>query len=209
MYEVIVLGATFAAAGIAETYGKDCLVIEQRMDAGYEFFCAHFDSGPEVYPYLQKADVRFGSHIVSVEKTQVGFVCTTHGVEGFCTFEAKRIIDTRVTPQMCESKAFPILIASEEPPAFAGVSCKRIGETNHYIVSIPVSLSSGYPEARSAALDVVKQFSQTQKLIYSADQFDYRVKDGYPKEENGILYLPSKAFDSPGRAFQAGKEAAR
>ena len=38
MYDVIVLGATFAASGIARQYKERCLVIERRAQAGYEFF---------------------------------------------------------------------------------------------------------------------------------------------------------------------------
>ena len=40
MYDVIVLGATFAAAGIAQQHKEKCLVIERRAQAGYEFFGA-------------------------------------------------------------------------------------------------------------------------------------------------------------------------
>jgi len=48
MYEVIVLGATFTAAGIAGKLGKNCLILESRPDAGYEFFGAfHFGTGYE------------------------------------------------------------------------------------------------------------------------------------------------------------------
>lgn len=39
-YEVIVLGATFTAAGIMQVYGDDCLILERRPQAGYEFFNA-------------------------------------------------------------------------------------------------------------------------------------------------------------------------
>ena len=37
LYDVIVLGATFLGAGIAEAVGDRCLVIERRPQAGYEF----------------------------------------------------------------------------------------------------------------------------------------------------------------------------
>lgn len=37
IYDVIVLGATFLGAGIAEAVGDRCLVIERRPQAGYEF----------------------------------------------------------------------------------------------------------------------------------------------------------------------------
>ena len=40
MYDVIVIGATFAAAGLIQAYGEKCLVLERRPQAGYEFFNA-------------------------------------------------------------------------------------------------------------------------------------------------------------------------
>lgn len=43
MYDLIILGATFAAAGIARTYTGSCLILESRPQAGYEFISAlHF-----------------------------------------------------------------------------------------------------------------------------------------------------------------------
>ncbi len=209
MYEVIVLGATFAAAGIAESYQKDCLVLERRAEAGYEFFCPHFDSDMEVYPHLQKADVLFGTDVVSVEKTENGFSCTTHGAEGFRTFAAKRVIDTRCSAKLCHGKTYDLLIESPVTPDFPGVACKYVGEKKHYILCIPVPLDWGYTRARAKALDIIRQFSETQRLIYSAGEFNYQVKSDYPKEENGILYLPSKAYADPAQAFGAGKEMAK
>ena len=40
MYDVIVFGATFAAAGISEKFKEKCLVLERRLQAGYEFYGA-------------------------------------------------------------------------------------------------------------------------------------------------------------------------
>lgn len=43
MYDFILLGATFAAAGIAKTCKGSCLILESRPQAGYEFISAlHF-----------------------------------------------------------------------------------------------------------------------------------------------------------------------
>ena len=40
LYDVIVLGATFTAAGISASLGDKCLVLESRPQAGYEFLNA-------------------------------------------------------------------------------------------------------------------------------------------------------------------------
>ena len=43
MYDLIILGATFAAAGIARTHNGSCLILENKPQAGYEFISAlHF-----------------------------------------------------------------------------------------------------------------------------------------------------------------------
>ena len=232
MYEVIVLGATFAAAGIAHTYKKNCLVLEQSMQAGGEFFGAlcygagcdrplygeaaklqerfassHiYSCDAEIYPYLQQADVLFDTQIVSVKKTEKGFLCTTWGVEGFCEYEARCVIDTRSSEKMSHSKTFNLLVESKETPAFSGMTIEKAGLEDHYVLRLPVALSCGYADARAAAKKIVAQFSETQKLLLSAWGFDYRVKGDYPKTENGILQLPSKMYADPVLAFGAGLE---
>lgn len=233
MYDVIVLGATFAAAGIAHQYKETCLVVEHRTQAGYEFFGAlHFGSGYDknvkrkealplqqsflqvngdvygcdahIYPLLQEAHVLFGTQIVSVEKTDGGFLCVTHGVGGLCTYKARQVIDTRCNAEMCSSKTFNLLIESKEVPSFLDVRAEKAGKENHYVLRCPVPVSYGYAEARAAAQNVIRQFSETQKLILSAHEFDHQVKEGYPKTQDGILYLPSKAYENPVLAFEAG-----
>ena len=232
MYNVIVLGATFAAAGIAHQCRKNCLVIERRVVAGYEFFGAlHFGSGYDtpierqeaqtlqqrfqesksiyrcethIYPYLQQAQVLFGTEIVSVQKTQTGFACVTHNMEGFHTYTAKMVIDTRCNAEMCTAKTFPLLIASNEPPLFSDVSSQKTGVANHYVLPCPVPLACDYAQARTIAQKTIRQFTPNQRLILLADEFDYQVKEAFPKTENEICFLPSKAYKNPVLAFEAG-----
>ncbi len=235
MYDVIVLGATFAAAGIAHKYKKNCLILEHGLQAGSEFFGAlqfgsDYDKMPEnkeavalqesfassniysctaqIYPYLQEANVLFDTQFVSAQKTENGFLCVTHGVEGFCTYEAKRVIDTRSNAAISISKTFNLLIESKETPVFSGVHSEKTGMENHYVLRLPVPLSCGYTQARAAAQNIVQQFSETQKLILSASAFDYQIKADYPKTREGIFYLPSKAYENPILAFEAGLEVA-
>lgn len=233
MYEVIVFGATFAAAGIAKQYKEKCLVIERKTQAGYEFFGAlHFGSGYAkeikrkealslrqsllqgnagvyggdryVYPYFKAAHVLFGTEIVSIQKKEDGFLCVTHGVGGYASYEAKKIVDTRTNAAISDCKTYNFLMESQEEPSFLNVHYEKTGTERHYVIHCPVPLSCGYVEARKAAWKVIKQFSETQRLILSADEFDYQVKEGYPSVENGILHLPSKAYENPVLAFEAG-----
>lgn len=207
MYDVIVLGATFAAAGIAQKLGEHCLVIERRAQAGCEFFGALRNLGEEaeLHSRFDHCGLLFCTGLVAVEKTPEGFSCVTHGVDGFRTYEAKQVIDTRCSAEMCCSKTYNLLIESKEEPAFVNVKWERAKGVNRYLLCCPVDLSCTYPQAREMALALVKQFSETQRLILSANEFDYRVKGQFPNEDNGILYLPSKAYETPELAFEAGR----
>lgn len=210
MYDIIIFGATFAAAGIASQHKKRCLVIERRMQAGYEFFGALRFTAEEtaIYEALKQCHTLFGTELISVQKTEKGFTCVTHGVNGYCTYYAKRVVDTRCNREMCLSKTYNLLIDSQEEPAFCNVHWERTEVKNRYLVCCPVPVSWGYPEARAAAMDVIRQFSETQRLVLLANEFDYQVKSGYPKTLDSILYLPSRAYENPGLAFEAGREEA-
>ena len=206
MYDVIVLGATFAAAGIAERYGKRCLVIEARAQAGYEFFGAlHFDTDEaSVYPYFEKCKTLFGTSTASIERKNGAFYCLCHGGNGFCTYAAKRVIDTRCTEKASLSKTYNLLIQSDKEPDFQGVKWKKAKGGDRYLLFCPVPPSASFPEARSIALSVIRSFSNHQKLILSANEFDYRSIEKYRKDEKGIVYVPSKAYGTPDAAFAAG-----
>ena len=205
MFEVIVLGATFLAAGIAQRYQKECLVIERRAKAGYEFF-GTYGSEAHIYPCFKEAVTLFNTEIVSVTRTVSGFSCLTHGVSGYRCLEAKRVIDTRCTAQMSVSKSYNLLVESDKAPEFIGTSYEKGEMEQHYILKCEVPLSCDFIQARRVALNVIERFSENQRLILTADEFDYRVKADYPKTENGILYLPSKAYETPTLAFAAGLE---
>lgn len=230
MYDVIVLGATFAAAGVVLGCKGSCLVVDRSLRAGYEFFGAlQWGSGYEktlqreearqlqqllrggffggdrhIYPLLEKGEVRFGTQVISVESTENGFRCLTHSVEGYAAYEAKTVIDTRTHSPMCLSKTYNFLMESREVPAFPGVSCQATELEGRYLVCCPVDLAWDYPQAREVAWNTVSRFSGEQKLILFADEFDYQLKPGYPKKEQGVLFLPSKAYENPCLALEAG-----
>lgn len=212
MYEVIVLGATFTAAGIASRLKENCLVIERRGDGGYEFFGGQFFADTEnlsVYPFLKECHTVFCADVCSVQKTEKGFICETHGVDGFVSYEAKRVVDTRTTSAISLSKTYPLLIESKEKPSFAKADVRAVKGENRYVVELALPLDCGFSEARRSALEFVKGFSDNERLILLADEFNYTVKKGFMREEKGVLLLPSAAFQSPRLAFRAGEEAAK
>ena len=189
MYEILVLGATFAAAGIARRYQEKCLVLERRAQAGYEFFCAEDDL--QIYSCLKECCTVFCVEVVSVQKNEDGFLCVTHGVDGFRSYKAKRVVDTRCNAAMSRSKTFDLLI--DEGNSRSVMQC-------------PVSLACDFSKARAIAKKMIEARPEGKRLIVMADEFNYCVKEGYPKTVDGILYLPSKAYATPTLAFEAGQE---
>lgn len=235
MYETIVLGATFLAAGIASRQKKKCLIIEQTLQAGHEFFGAlnfgadydlplktqegrslyqqFFGEGVTpymrntyIYPILKQSDVLFGTQVVAIEKQEEAFLCKVYSVNGYTSFLAKRIIDTRCSEAISCAKTYNLLMESDTQPQFAGVdgACKVIDR--HCVLRCPVPLSWDYGQARALAEQTVRQFSGGQRLILLADEFDYQVKEKLPAVINGIDILPSKAYKNPICAFEAGLE---
>lgn len=233
MYETIVLGATFLAAGIAARQKKSCLIIEPTFQAGYEFFGAlDFGTGYEdapktqegaalhqqffeegvtpymrntyIYPILQESNVLFGTQVVAIEKQEEGFLCKVYSVDGYSSFFAKHIIDTRCNEGVSAAKTYNLLVESNAAPQIEGVEVRSTGIDRHYVLRCPVPLSCDHSQARAVAEETVRQFSEAQKLILLADEFDYQVKQAQPDAVNGICILPSKAYKNPVCAFEAG-----
>ena len=237
MFEIIVLGATFTAAGIVNRHKKKCLVIERRMQAGYEFFGAlNFGCNYEktiksnsalllkekfckekslfsceslIYPYFNNTFTLFGTQIVSVAIIDGVFTCTTHGTSGYRTFKAKNIIDTRCDYRTSVSKTYNFLIESDTEPIIPSCTFTKVYGENRYVIHCPVPLSCSYSEARNIILPIIKNFSKGQRLILLANEFDYRTHISYPKKENDIIYIPSKEYDNPILAFEAGTKAGK
>ncbi|MBQ6708755.1 MAG: hypothetical protein IJM97_07400 [Clostridia bacterium] len=238
MYEVIVLGATFLSAGIAQTMGGSCLVLERRTQAFYEFtgalnFGTSYDkklvseeaenfrkifeernifandrvclfeiSAPS-YKFFEGKNILFNTEIISIEKEENCFVCTTHGADGFNKFKAKRIVDTRVSDSMCDKKTYNILLHSDNG-IDSDSEIKKWGRENNFVMRCPVDLNDNYYQARQKAKEIIEKLPEDTKAVLLAESFDYQVKSDYPKIENSIVYMPSKAYENPLLSFDAG-----
>ena len=241
-YDVIVLGATFTAAGLLQEYGDKCLVLERRPQAGYEFlnaikfgagynkplqteqakalyeaFCAKkafygervmlFDCAGPFYRLLEGKNVMLNMEIVSVDAKDGGFEVTAHGVSGYRTYTANKVIDTRVHDEMIEKKSLNILVYSETKAPFTapeGTSTEQWGYADDILLKCPVPVNANYIEARKAAMAVVEKLPADYKLLLVPDMFDCTLCGTYPTEKDGIVYLPSLAYENPLLAFDAG-----
>ena len=240
MYDLILLGATFAAAGIAKACKGTCLILESRPQAGYEFLSAlHFgtdyhlpvksalardmqqafsnrnafspdriclfDCAAPFYQLLEDIPLLLNVRLLSVEHRNGAYLCTIHGISGYQTFSARQVIDTRCTSQMCVSKTYNFLVDGSGPvPLPPDVAYAPWGFSHNYVLRCFVPLEATYLTARKTAMDVLNALPQSHKLVQLADDFDYQVSSGYPRTENGVVFFPSKAYNNPILALDAG-----
>ena len=236
--DTLILGATFLSAGLLQICGDNCLVLERRPQAGYEFLNAMktgsgydrspvteegrsfleqfrkkggFDGktvnlpccAPMFYQCLQGKQVLLNMELVSLERTPTGWTVTAHGVSGYRTWNAKRIIDTRVHPWMIASKTINILVNGVCAALPQALSPEEYAE-GLWTLKCPVAVDADYITARKAVMQVIAQLPEGCKVVHVADMFDYQVQRGYPAEREGIVYLPSCAWENPFLAFDVG-----
>ncbi len=241
-YDVIVIGATFTAAGLVQAYGDKCLVLERRPQAGYEFLNAAkfgtdyaeklvseeaialeeqfvekqafdgericlFDCASSYYKLLEGKNVLLNMEIVSVDKTGDGFTVTAHGVSGYRTFTADKVIDTTVHKDMVAGKSLNLLVNTDEENLAAlpaDLKTEKWGYEEDTLIKCYVAADAGYIEARRAVAAVIDTLPAEYRVAFVADCFDYEIKPGYPTEKDGIVYMPSCAYKNPLLAFDAG-----
>lgn len=241
IYEAIVLGATFTAAGIAAVMGKDCLLIERRPQAGYEFlnaihfgydynkplqtkeaeqlfddfrhkgaFCdgrvCLFDCAGLFYQTLEDKNVLLNMELLSVTRKEDLFEVTAHGVSGYRTFFAKKIIDTRVSNGIIQEKTLNLLVKNldDDKATLPGSAEEQWGRAGDVLVKIPLEASEDYIVARKKVKAFLKNMPSGFKVVCVADCFACKVVPDYPKLCDGISFLPSAAFQNPLLAFDRG-----
>lgn len=242
LYDTIILGATFTAAGIASKSSGNSLIIDRRPHAGYEFINAlsfgscgtpepvteqakalksqfrsrgAYDSGkpclfpcaPVLYQILEDCNVLLNTEILCVDRSDAGWVVTTHSVSGYRTFRAKHVVDTRVLPHQIQSKSLNLLINRDDgtaPQLPQQWVTENWGYDADVVVKCPVSVDADYLRARTALADLLRQLPEGCKAALIADCFDYVLKEVILKESDGITYLPSKQYADPILAFDAG-----
>ena len=242
-YNKVILGATFAAAGLLAKTDRDCLVIEPNSLAGHEFlgaleFGTGFDeplSTAEAAAFYQqfqeKGAVRRGkgclfdcasllnakllnknvllnTTVVDISPEAEGFCVTTHGVKGFRTFRATKIINTLCEEGNILKKSFHAWVR----PAAKGAAAPDTVQIeplfgafkNSYILKLPVEVSCTYPEARQRLSAVLKNELSGFRLGLSADYFAVTPKVTGVFETAGMVQMPSCGFQNPLLAFDAG-----
>ena len=68
-YDIIVLGATFTAAGIAQKYKEKCLIVERSTEAGYEFLSS-LNFGTE---YTREPESKDAKNLLEIFKQKNAF----------------------------------------------------------------------------------------------------------------------------------------
>ena len=211
--EILILGATVAAAGILAAAGQNAVIIESRPDAGYEFFGA-FRSAygkdvepksepacalrqkfsrrdslractPLFYACLREGRVFLSAHILDIARQEDGFAVTMCDASGERCIFARCLVDTRAEAKYITAKTINMLTMSG---AF---------------VRIPLDVSADMISARQAVAAYLAKGTEDE-VIAVADEFDLTLADFRTLEEDGILRLPSAGFADPISAFDAG-----
>lgn len=240
-YDAIILGATFTAAGLLQEYGKNCLVLERRPQAGYEFlnalsfgvytrqpvteearslltefenrgvfsgeYVCLFPAAPVLYQMLEGNHVLLNMEIPEIQRKNELFSVTAHGVSGYRTFHARRVIDTRVHPRQIVSKSLNLLVNTDDdttPMIPGGIPTEKWGFDKDLTVKCPVPVEADYLQARKTVALLLRTLPENCKTALVADCFDYQLKDEIRTEDNGTEHLPSKGFQNPILAFDAG-----
>jgi len=197
-YKVIILGATWLAAGLAGELGDQCLIVERRPQAGYEYLNAMkwgsklmFDCAVPLYKCLEGKNVLLQTEIISVRKEEQGYEVITHGVSGFRTWHADSVIDTRPEKNKIISKSLNMLVSRE-------------GDCDLKVLRCPVSLQTDYAEARRIVAERIAELPKGDRMIYLADMFEYEMEEAYAVQEDGSILIASCAFADPWQALEAG-----
>lgn len=206
-YDLVILGAGFAAAGLVTSYRGKSLIVERRWQAGAEFFGCLYpnEEEGEIHRLLQEHEVLFGTETVTVEPTAEGFLCRFFGPNGFLSVTARQVVDTRTPPEACQEKSFCLLVECPVVPSHPIFEVEKAKGRDRYLLRCPVPLTASFPEAREKALHLLTEARPPMRLILSATEWDAVIRKGYPKWENGILLFPSKAYATPQAALEAGK----
>ena len=104
---------------------------------------------------------------------------------------------------MCDKKTYNILLHSDNG-IDSDSEIKKWGRENNFVMRCPVDLNDNYYQARQKAKEIIEKLPEDTKAVLLAESFDYQVKSDYPKIENSIVYMPSKAYENPLLSFDAG-----
>lgn len=227
MYDVIILGATFAAAGIARSCCGSALILESRPDAGYEFVSAlDFGTGYEKQPVTQE-----GAALWKAFEEKGAF----QGAQP-CLFDCDTLLYQLLLGQTVLFNMHIVSVQKDEsgfvceaygPSGLRTFYAKRIVDTRcmpqqctaktynmlidggtgpdgHYVLRCPVSLDADYAQARAVAMKALEDLPEGHKLLLLADAFDYQICKAAVQETDGVICLPSKAYPNPILAYDAG-----
>ena len=242
-YEVLVLGATFAASGMMKVLGNHGMILERRPQAGYEFLGAMraglfpeepvsreakslfaefqeegvyggqnpclFPAASAFYKTLQGKNVMLNCTPVLVERAEDGFKVTAHGVSGFREYRARRVMDTRVRPWQVEGKSLKILVSRTAESLPTEVDAIPYGPDGDLLVTCHMEKEDDWTAARTRVAKLLATLPKGTRLLYTADEWDYTLKEAYDLPEDRITYLPSAGFADPVAAFDAGVRLAR
>ena len=227
MFDAVVLGATFTAAGFLSAFEGNCAVIEKNTLCGYEFINAlkkgvEFKETPKT-----KNGVNFYEMLEKRDVFESDFNLFDAVVPLYRTFENKSImLGTRVCEIEKKEDVFEITVFNNSgfekiyTKKIIDTRCKKedvISKTLNAIVKTELSLEeSGISERKiyKCPLEIDDDFIVAREKLkkelekgmiadYIAPEFDVVTRENI-LEKGEIIYIPSVSYKNPHLAFDAG-----
>lgn len=212
--EVLILGATVAAAGILAAAGQKAVIVESRPDAGYEFFGAlrtvrgkhispvtekgialhkRFSARdslractPLFYATLQGGRVYLSARVLDISRQEEGFAVTVCDASGERRIFAQHLVDTRAEARYITAKRLNVLFMSGR------------------VAGIDLPAEADMTEARRQLAEKLPELAAGEEIVAVADEFDLTLADFRTLEYDGILRIASAGYADPISAFDAG-----
>ena len=106
---------------------------------------------------------------------------------------------------MCTSKTYNLLMDGVGKPDLPDwMQYEPWGLSHNYVLRCQIPMDAGYADSRKKAMRFLEDLPKEHKLLLLADEFDYTVEQNSSKTHDGVIYLPSKAYENPLLAFDAG-----
>lgn len=224
-YDLIILGATFAAAGMLAAAGERALVLEPRPDAGYEFIGAlaraRIPAPTLQSPQAQSLQAAFaargvyerhGGDLAAAAPAfyaaltdkhvllETEILSCEHGEEGWCVLAHGVNGYRRFHASRVVDTRLPEELIREK-----SLAMRILTPEGERPVHLPVPPQADVLAARAAQRAYLQDLPADCRLLLTAECFTVHAAAPCPEErEDGIRLLPSALFDDPLLAYDAG-----
>jgi hypothetical protein len=235
-YDLLIIGTTVAALGLAETAGKDLkiLIADQTEMVAYEYVNSFklpsvYSESAAYYKIFHdlNADILLNCEITNISYNRGSYLIEIFSGTEYRTFEAKRIADTRSKEENITAKSLNCLIVNKNKDEAVEILSDKfnhdafkevtfIPETDEnlgiMIMKVSCPLEMSLPEARHKLIELwLKRPESLRKWKIAAigQCFDTKAKFPYCEKNENYFLLPSDYYITPEESYEAGVQLGR